>query len=355
MKTGKTIQEFMKELDRQNREKRDFIAPAAGMRLWDDGNTFEINHPDTGEKEVFGTTEHFRRQTSAALKIPYTYFDMAYRLKPDLLATNVNAWLADKDTSHMVRTMDYGGERKARALLSPRYWRKDNLEVALATFADFAGSDDYEICSSEITESKMYIKILVTKMLAEVVPGDVVQAGLMVSNSEVGLGAVSVQPFVNRLVCSNGMVCSEFSERRHHVGRQVRAVEDSFEVYSDETMEAEDRAFMLRLRDATKAAVEESRFQMVVDKLRESTGARITGKVQKVVELTSKTYGMNDTEQEGILKYLIEGGDLSLYGLSNAVTRTSQDVESYDRATALEGIGWQVATMNPAQWKEINA
>ena len=59
-------------------------------------------------------------------------------------------------------------------------------------------------------------------------------------------------------------------------------------------------------------------------------------------------------EQEGILKYLIEGGDLSLYGLSNAVTRASQDVASYDRATALEGIGWQVATMEPAQWKEIN-
>ena len=60
------------------------------------------------------------------------------------------------------------------------------------------------------------------------------------------------------------------------------------------------------------------------------------------------------TTQEGILKYLIAGGDLSMYGLSNAVTRVSQDVESYDRATTLEGIGWQVATMEPAQWKQIN-
>lgn len=51
---------------------------------------------------------------------------------------------------------------------------------------------------------------------------------------------------------------------------------------------------------------------------------------------------------------LIEGGDLSLYGLSNAVTRASQDVVSYDRATTLEGIGWQVATMEPQQWKQIN-
>ena len=55
------------------------------------------------------------------------------------------------------------------------------------------------------------------------------------------------------------------------------------------------------------------------------------------------------------MNYLIQGGDLSLYGLSNAITRASQDVESYDRATALEGIGWNVATMEPARWKENNS
>jgi hypothetical protein len=63
---------------------------------------------------------------------------------------------------------------------------------------------------------------------------------------------------------------------------------------------------------------------------------------------------MNQNEQDSILQYLISGGDLSQYGLSNAITRASQDVESYDRATALEGIGWQVATMPGQQWKELN-
>ena len=93
---------------------------------------------------------------------------------------------------------------------------------------------------------------------------------------------------------------------------------------------------------------------MIVDKLRDSTEARITGHVQDVIELTGKTYGLNQGEQESILDYLIAGGDLSLYGLSNAVTRASQDVESYDRATALESIGWQVITMPQSQWREIN-
>ena len=93
---------------------------------------------------------------------------------------------------------------------------------------------------------------------------------------------------------------------------------------------------------------------MVVGKLRESVEAKITGRVQDVIELTAKAYDMNQAEQDGVLSYLIQGGDLSLYGLSNAITRASQDIDSYDRATALETIGWQVATMAPAQWKEMN-
>ena len=161
-------------------------------------------------------------------------------------------------------------------------------------------------------------------------------------------------PFLNRLICTNGMCVNDLGERKHHIGRQNKAVEDSFDLYSDDTLEAEDKAFMLKLRDVCLAAIEQTRFLKVVDRLKESTGAKITGAVPEVVELTSRNYGITQDEQDGILRYLIEGGDLSLYGLSNAVTRVSQDVESYDRATALEGIGWQVATMAPAQWAAIN-
>ena len=51
---------------------------------------------------------------------------------------------------------------------------------------------------------------------------------------------------------------------------------------------------------------------------------------------------------------MITGGDFSLYGLANAVTRFSQDVESYDRATKLEEIGYSVMTMSPALFRQMN-
>ena len=351
MKTGRNLQEVLVELDRQNKAKQDFISPAQGMRLREDGHTFELNHLTTDRQMTFGTTSLFHRQVASALGIPAKYYDLMQSQKPELLAENVNAWFADRTSSYMVRSMDYGSGQVARALLSERYRRIDNMEIATSVLPLFAGNDQYEVMSCEVTENRLYLKVVNHRLEMEVRKGDIVQAGVMISNSEVGLGAVSIQPLVYRLVCTNGMVVNDMGERRHHVGRQAKAVEDSFTLYSDETMEAEDKAFLLKLRDTTMAAIDEAQ---VVGRLQESMAVPITGKVQDVVQLTSQSYGINADEQEGILKYLIAGGDLSLYGLSNAVTRASQDVASYDRATALEGIGWQVATMESAQWKEIN-
>ena len=279
--------------------------------------------------------------------------DRGVRIDTELVQEAIT-WFADKPSSYMVRSMDYGSGQVARALLSERYRRIDNMEIATAVLPLFAGSDQYEVMSCEVTENRLYLKVVNHRLEMEVSKGDIVQAGVMISNSEVGLGAVSIQPLVYRLVCTNGMVVNDMGERRHHVGRQAKAVEDSFALYSDETMEAEDKAFLLKLRDTTMAAIDESRFAQVVGRLQDAMSVPISGKVQDVVQLTAQTYGINSEEQEGILKYLIAGGDLSMYGLSNAVTRASQDVVSYDRATTLEGIGWQVATMEPAQWKQIN-
>lgn len=352
MKTGRPLNEVMMELNRQNQRKKDYIGSAQALHLFEDGQTFEIGSMSGAQQ--FGTTRLFHRQVASALGIPAKYYDIMQSQKPELLAQNVNAWLSDRENSYMIRTMDYGGGRVARALLSDRYRRIDNMEIASAVLPLFAGSDQYEVISSEVTENRMYLKILSRRLEMEVVPGDYVQAGVVISNSEVGLGSVNVQPLVYRLVCTNGMIVNDMGERKNHVGRAAKAVEDSFHIYSDETMEAEDKAFLLKLRDVTMAAIEEGRFAQVVGKLKESAGIPITGKVTEVVELTGKTYGFNTDEQDSILQYLIAGGDLSQYGLSNAITRASQDVESYDRATALEGIGWQVAAMPATQWKELN-
>ncbi len=108
------MQEVLVELNRQNKAKQDFISPAQGMRLREDGHTFEINHLTTSQQEVFGTTSLFHRQVASALGIPAKYYDLMQSQKPELLAENVNAWFADKPSSYMVRSMDYGSGQVLR-------------------------------------------------------------------------------------------------------------------------------------------------------------------------------------------------------------------------------------------------
>ena len=189
MKQGRALSEVLTELQRQNAAKQDFIGPVQAFTLRPDGST---------------------------LGIPAKYYDQMRKLKPELLAENVNAWFADREQSYMIRSMDYGNGRMARALLSDRYRRIDNMEIASAVLPLFAGQADMQVMSCEVTENRMYLKIVNKRLETDVVPGDTVQGGVIISNSEVGLGAVSVQPLLYRLVCTNGMVVNDLGERRTH-------------------------------------------------------------------------------------------------------------------------------------------
>jgi len=50
---------------------------------------------------------------------------------------------------------------------------------------------------------------------------------------------------------------------------------------------------------------------------------------------------------------VIAGGDMSGYGLVNAVTHYAQYVEDYDRATDLEALGGKLIDLPTRQWHEI--
>ena len=80
-----------------------------------------------------------------------------------------------------------------------------------------------------------------------------------------------------------------------------------------------------------------------------------TADVPGVVKLVSRDFHITEEESSGVLQRLIEGNDLTLYDLSNAVTRHSQDVEgTMTGSTALEGIGYNILSMPAAQWSRIN-
>jgi hypothetical protein len=167
------------------------------------------------------------------------------------------------------------------------------------------------------------------------------------------LGALRVEPLIYRLVCSNGMISPDYSQKRYHIGKAIDGSEEAYELFSDRTLQADDHAFWLKVQDTVRAAIDLAKFSKIVERLKESTQQPITGHPGKAVEMAAKHLGLNQSETGDILTHLIRGGDLSAYGLSNAITRASQDIADYDRATELERMGSQVLALPSSAWQEI--
>ncbi len=345
MKTGKTLTKLAMELERQSEAKKDFIANTSSLEMTDTGE-LALESDTTHE---FPVTDHAHSQIAARLDIPAKYYNRMHKEAPALLAANVNEWFHSKPERRMVRTLD--GEM--RAFLSDRYRRLDNYDLAEAVLPILAEmGEGIRIVSTELTDSRMYIKVINERLELEVKKGDVVQAGMVISNSEVGLGSLKVEPLIYRLVCENGMIAQDFSQKRYHVGRSADEG-DAYEIYRNETLKADDRAFFLKVQDTVRATVDFSKFALLVDRMKAATEQRIEGNPVKAVEVASDHFGFSKEESSGILQHLIQGGDLSAYGLLNAITRTSQDVEDYDRCTEMERDGSRVMSLQATTWKSI--
>ena len=92
-----------------------------------------------------------------------------------------------------------------------------------------------------------------------------------------------------------------------------------------------------------------------MDKLAETSEQKIEGDPVKVIEVTAKKFGLNEGEKQSVLRHLIEGADLTRYGLFNAVTRAAEDLEDYDRATEFEALGGKIIELPKQDWKTISA
>jgi hypothetical protein len=270
--------------------------------------------------------------------------------QPALLDRNVNTWLQSEDADkRLIRTLD----GQVRAVLSDRYRRLDNFDLAENVLPILQRLPEARFESVELTDAKMYIKVVTPRVNYEIAPGDIVQAGVVIANSEVGCGTLSVQPLIFRLICKNGLIASDRALRKTHVGRVLESAEESVVVFKDDTLRADDKAFFLKVRDVVEAAVSDATFRLTAEKMQRTVGIRLTGDPIKSVEVLANRYALNDGERAGVLRHLIADGDLSGYGLVNAVTGYSQEVEDYDRATEFEAIGGKLIELPSRDWKEI--
>ncbi len=339
MIAGKLLTDLVIKIrnDAQPESKRDFVAETNLISFASDKAGSILSFRTKNNMEQFPVNSLCGHQISSKIGIPIKYWDRMAVEAPELLDQNVNHWFKNQTAPRMVRTL----QGNARAFLSNRYRTLDNEDIAAKLFPKVLEAG-FEVRSSEITEKRMYVQLVTAKIQGEVKKGDVVQAGIVISNSEVGCGSLKVEPLIYRLVCTNGMIASQ-SMTRKHFGKVLigDGDENAAEIFSDRTKSLEDATFWSQVNDLVGQVTSQELFDKMLLKMKEATTVEVAVPTH-AVEVMQKRYNFSDGERDDILNNLIKEGDRSKWGLVNSVTAMANSMEDYDRGIEIERIGGEV-------------
>ena len=363
MKEGKTLQQLATEVTALRNRSRDYRVVQNILTMDEDLNLRTPRIAD-GSVITVAPRELMHEQIADRLGVPSRYYQKMRTEAPELLRKNVNHWLAASGDRKLLRTYapDSGkittagdSPLEGRAFLSGGYKPLENYDMLEAIVPPLMGSG-LRVASSDITERRLYMQLVTDKIQAVVRmmrPGthermnDPIQMGLVVSNSEVGSGALSIQVLVYRLVCTNGLIIGEDLPgfRKVHLGRTIGDGDES--LLSEETKRLTSAAIFAQARDFITAAVSQTTLDGIANRLN-GVAAVTLQDPEKAVELVTKRFDLSEDEHKGVMANLIAGGDVSQWGLTNAVTRLANETPSYDRAIDLETIGGKIVGLSPS-------
>src|SRR5215471_3893259 len=234
------------------------------------------------------------------LDIPVRYFR---RLPDEMKIVVANYDLGRlKGTSFLVR----GKDQWIRAFLSAEYVAYNNCEIA-QTAESLLRNGALDVKSFVLEETHMFLKII-SEDIVDRETG--LKAGIMIGNSEVGMGSVSVEPFVFRKSCTNDLIVSQEKSFRHaHIHlteyemtrRMAEAVSEGF-----------------RLASSVLDAFLKTREEPIADPLET---------IRKIAKARQFSQKLTD---EVVSSYLIEP-EANRFGLINAFTNAAQQMAPLQR------------------------
>lgn len=342
MNEKKTLEELVKELERQKTSRYDVVVPSESLKVSVDvgTNIIKMEMPDvTGVSNRYSITKFAHEQISNKTGIPMNYYDRMKDEKPELLATNINTWLPDKE-KRLMRVLD----GNVRAMLSDRYRIIDNHDILFASLEELneikKGGIRVNIKECSLTEAHMYIKITSPDITGEVFhyrgKTEPVEAGIIISNSEVGSGAFRVEPFINILVCQNGLI-GEHKLSKVHLGKErgIGVID-----WSDETLECQDKELWSSLKDLITGTFSPSIFNAWLDKIN-GVASNEVAKPMIAIDHIIKRYDLPKTIKDDLINQFMKESPTQ-WGLSMAVTQLAQKQQDYEKQVAMERIGSKI-------------
>jgi hypothetical protein len=277
--------------DDQN--KWDLTAPSRELRVAENG-ALEC---DSGS---FPLSEVALSQLCGKLEIPSRYYR---RLPGEMQAVVANYDLGRQNgKSFLLR----GKGEWIRAFLSAEYVAYNNSEIA-QTAESLLRNGALDVKSFVLEETQMFLKII-SEDIVDREAG--LKAGIMIGNSEVGMGSVSVEPFVFRKPCTNDLIVSQEKSFRHaHIHltaneltrRMAEAVSEGFRVASS-----------------------------VLDAFLKTREVKVVDPVEVIRKIAEERKFSQKLTDEVVSSYLIEPGS-NWFGVINSFTNAAQKLGPLQR------------------------
>lgn len=365
-----SLQDLAVILQEQQSRKLDVVAPAStikssnGMIVLSGSDTILSEDGVTTVDGRYRPTAIFDEGLSEKLGVPLAYLRRMRANRPDLYDANVNGWLHGKQgvsekhdvapdsRSFLIRAFssEDQSEGVARAFLSDSYKRIDNLDILHSALTAVRNTDlEVEVTKCDLSERGMRVILEAPQIQANAdlllanyrspFTGDsgkdnpVVQAGLVIKNSETGSGAFTIAPHLKVLVCSNGMTMTTDAQRSVHLGGKL---ESGVVDWSDATQQKALELIMSKTQDAITSFLDRDYLTKTIAKLEQDAAKPLEGPLDKAVTKIGKALTYSEDQIAGILDHFIKGGDTTAGGVMQAVTSYSQTVSDPDQAIMLE-------------------
>jgi hypothetical protein len=255
------------------------------------------------------------------LGIPVPY----YRRLPDQLRAMVANYDFDRlgDSGFLLR----GKNEWVRAFLSADYVAYNNGQVT-ETVQELLKEAAISVKSLVLEETHLFLKI-VSEEVADSASG--LKAGVMIGNSEVGMGSVSIEPFVFRLACTNDLVVSKEQSFRHPHTRL--------------TVDELRKGTALAISIAFKVAAS------VLDRFLEAREEMMVDPVETIRQLAEARKMSQKFADEVASSYAVEP-EPTRFGVINAFTRAAQKLGPLQRIEVERFAGTLLeAQLQPSSFK----
>ena len=365
-----TLTALMQRVQEQAAKKADFLTPTTDIQKITDAET---NQPALVIEAKAGEPTRILDVNSVAFGQIATHCDIDTRTARRLQANYpaefdnlINAHFEKEPKRKMVRThLDVTESTGvARAFLSDKFKCYDNDDMVETILPPLMENEaQFQVAQANISDSKLYMRF---KSLNQTGTGanlnDVMANGVGFSNSETGMGSVSVYAIMWTLACLNGMQ-TENKTRSSHITSARDG--DDWGLLSGEAKAADNRALNLKLRDLVGAYSSREMFDETLEKMKAAAADVIEGEYSVADTVDNLGTVMRLTKKEtsnvldGLMKTIGQAGyeqdrPLSRATLINAMTAAG-NVSDIDATDDWQRRGGQLLNMGQRDWHRIAA